>query len=38
MRERATAVGAELVIESEIGRGCEVILNWLADGGKGNAE
>jgi signal transduction histidine kinase len=33
MRERARAVGAELEIRSEIGRGSEVTLLWTSDGG-----
>jgi len=33
MRERAEAVGAALTVNSEIGRGTEVVVEWMMDGG-----
>jgi signal transduction histidine kinase len=34
MRERAAAVGAELEIESESGRGTQVTVVWNLEGGR----
>lgn len=34
MRERAEAIGAELVIESELGRGTKIEVRWPESGGK----
>jgi signal transduction histidine kinase len=36
MRERAEAIGAELVIRSEPGRGTEVSASWVAGTGQGS--
>jgi two-component system nitrate/nitrite sensor histidine kinase NarX len=32
MRERADAIGADLILDTEIGRGTEVVVEWCADG------